>query len=487
MSVNYETLKSRVISSIGWKLLEKGGSKIVSLLVQIVMARLLAPEEFGMLAIMLVFVNIGNVIVQSGLNTALVQDPDTTERDYSTVFWLSLGISLALYVLLFWATPLIAAFYSQDELIWPLRVLGLILIINAYNAVQIGKLTRDLEMKKIFLATIVSTVSSSILGIGSALLGVGVWALVVQQVVYQLSNVIAHAVQIDWYPRQVFQVDRAKKLFVFGWKLLVSGILNAINQSFASLVIGKQFGGYQLGLVSQGEKYPAALGTMIDGVIQPVMLSAVSKVQNDIAYVRRLTRRALRTSTYFMFPVMFLCAVVAPSLIPLLLGEQWVDAVPFFQIYCIAYALLPIHSINLQVLAGLGRSDLFLALEILKVLIGVACVTVGAIVFNNIYCFMAAYLVASIVSSFINAVPNKKIIRYSYTAQIRDIFPSILLAAGGSCCALLIANFCAFDGIVLMLLQMMGFSLFYLGVSAVFQVEEFLYLVNGVTSHFKNE
>lgn len=487
MSVNHETLKSRVISSIGWKLLEKGGSKIVSLLVQIVMARLLAPEEFGMLAIMLVFVNIGNVIVQSGLNTALVQDSHVTENDYSTVFWLSLGISLVLYVLLFWAAPFIAAFYSQDGLVWPLRILGLILIINAYNAVQIGKLTRDLEMKKIFFATIVSTVSSSVLGIGSALLGVGVWALVVQQVVYQLSNAIAHAVQIDWHPRLAFQIDRAKKLFSFGWKLLASGILNAINQSFASLVIGKQFGSYQLGLVSQGEKYPAALGAMIDGAIQPVMLSAVSKVQNDIAYVRRIMRRALKTSTYFMFPVMCLCAVIAPSLIPLLLGEQWVDAVPFFQIYCIVYALLPIHSINLQVLAGLGRSDLFLVLEILKVLIGVVCVTVGAIVFNDINCFMIVYLVASVASSFINAVPNKKIVSYSYVTQIRDIFPSALLAAGGSCCALLIANFCAFDGIALMFIQMMGFFLFYLGVSAVFRLEEFLYLVNGVTSRFKNK
>lgn len=485
MSANNETLKNRVISSIGWKLLEKGGSKIVSLLVQIVMARLLAPEEFGMLAIMLVFVNIGNVIVQSGLNTALVQDPDVTENDYSTVFWLSLGISLVLYVLLFWGAPFIAAFYSQDGLVWPLRILGLILIINAYNAVQIGKLTRDLEMKKIFLATIVSTVSSSIFGIGSALLEAGVWALVVQQVVYQLSNVIAHAVQIDWYPSFVFQFERAKKLFTFGWKLLASGILNALNQSFASLVIGKQFGSYQLGLVSQGEKYPAALGTMIDGAIQPVMLSAISKVQNDITYVKRIMRRALKTSTYLLFPVMCLCAVVAPNLVPLLLGDQWMDAIPFFQIYCITYALLPIHSINLQVLAGLGRSDLFLALEILKVSIGIVCVLLGAFIFNDIYCLMIAFLISSIVCSFINATPNKKVIGYSYGAQIRDVFPSVLLAAGGSCVALIIADLCIFDGVALIALQAACFFLFYLGVSAAFRLEEFQYLANEIISQLK--
>lgn len=484
MTADSRDLKQRIVSSIGWKLLEKGGSQVVKLVVQIIMARLLAPDEFGMLAIMLVFVNIGNVIVQSGLNTALIQDPDVTKNDYSTVFWLSFIISVVLYALLFFTAPLIAAFYVQPGLTWPLRVLGLILLINAYNAVQIGKLTRDLEMKKIFIATIVSTISSAILGIGSAMLGFGVWALVIQQVTYQLSNVLAHAVQINWRPGLIFQVSRAKKLFSFGWKLLVSGILNVVNQSFASLVIGKQFSGYQLGLVSQGEKYPAALGSMLDGTIQPVMLSAISKVQNDIAYARRIMRRALKTSTYLVFPSMCLCAAIAPTLVPLLLGEQWRESVPFFQMFCIAYALLPVHTANLQTLVGLGRSDLFLGLEILKVLVGIACVLVGAFVFNNVCCLVAAFVVASIISSFINAAPNKKVLDYSYKAQIRDILPSALLSMGGCIIAFLVSCF-AIEGVVLLVLQIVVFATFYIGTSALIRLEEFTYLINEIVLKVK--
>lgn len=187
----------------------------VKLIVQIVLARLLAPEEFGMLALMLVFVNIGNVIVQSGLNTALVQDPDVEDDDYSTVFWMSFVISLVLYGVIFFSAPYIANFYAMPALVDPLRVLGFILLINAYNAVQIGKLTRDLEMKKIFLGTIVASVVSSVLGIGSALAGLGVWALAIQQLSYQFTNVVANAFQVDWHPRLVFRVGRAKKLFSF--------------------------------------------------------------------------------------------------------------------------------------------------------------------------------------------------------------------------------------------------------------------------------
>ena len=338
----------------------------VKLVVQIVLARLLAPEEFGMLALMLVFVNIGNVIVQSGLNTALVQDPDVEDDDYSTVFWMSFVVSLILYGVIFFSAPYIASFYAMPALVDPLRVLGLILLINAYNAVQIGKLTRDLEMKKIFLGTIAASVVSSVLGIGTAVAGMGVWALAIQQLSYQFTNVVANAFQVDWHPRLVFHANRAKKLFSFGWKLLVSGLLNSVSQSLSSLIIGKQFSGYQLGLVSQGEKYPAALGSMLDGVIQPVMLSTIAKVQSDISYARRIMRRALKTSTYLVFPVMGLFAVVAPTLVPLLLGDQWTESVPFFQLFCIAYGLLPVHTTNLQTLVGMGRSDLFLRLEMVK-------------------------------------------------------------------------------------------------------------------------
>lgn len=451
----------------------------VKLIVQIVLARLLAPEEFGMLALMLVFVNIGNVIVQSGLNTALVQDPDVEDDDYSTVFWMSFVISLVLYGVIFFSAPYIANFYAMPALVDPLRVLGFILLINAYNAVQIGKLTRDLEMKKIFLGTIVASVVSSVLGIGSALAGLGVWALAIQQLSYQFTNVVANAFQVDWHPRLVFRVGRAKKLFSFGWKLLISGLLNSVSQSLSSLIIGKQFSGYQLGLVSQGEKYPAALGSMLDGVIQPVMLSTIAKVQSDISYARRIMRRALKTSTYLVFPVMGLFAIVAPTLVPLLFGDQWIESVPFFQLFCIAYALLPVHTTNLQTLVGMGRSDLFLRLEMVKIVVNVACILIAAFVFNDVYFLVGAYIVAAVISMFINAFPNKRVVGYSFGAQIRDIGPSFLLTLA-ACGAAQLVGLLSLTGFSLLVVQILVFFVVYFGLSLLFRLEEFSYLVSEI-------
>ena len=358
-------LKTATVSSLLWKLMERGGNAVIQLVVQIVMARLLAPEQFGALAIMLVFVNVGNVIVQSGLNTALVQAKDVSDRDYSTVFWMCASISVIIYLAIFFSAPAIASFYALPYLVWPLRGIGLIVVINAYNSIQIAKVTRDLQFRKIFIATISSVILSAVCGIAAAVSGFGLWALVVQQLMYQLVNCIVLAFEVDWKPRLCFELERAKAFFSFGWRLLVSGLLATVYQSLGNLVIGKQFSSAQLGLVSQGEKYPQAVGSMLDGAIQPVMLSAVAHVQDDLSAVKRLVRRALKTSTYLIFPSMTLFAVIAPVLVPALLGDQWVSSVPFLQIYCFVYALLPIHTTNLQALNGMGRSDLVLRLEII--------------------------------------------------------------------------------------------------------------------------
>lgn len=282
------------------------------------------------------------------------------------------SISVIIYLAIFFSAPAIASFYALPYLVWPLRGIGLIVVINAYNSIQIAKVTRDLQFRKIFIATISSVILSAVCGIAAAVFGFGLWALVVQQLMYQLVNCIVLAFEVDWKPRLCFELERAKAFFSFGWRLLVSGLLATVYQSLGNLVIGKQFSSAQLGLVSQGEKYPQAVGSMLDGAIQPVMLSAVAHVQDDLSAVKRLVRRALKTSTYLIFPSMTLFAVIAPVLVPALLGDQWVSSVPFLQIYCFVYALLPIHTTNLQALNGMGRSDLFLRLEIIKKSYGLA-------------------------------------------------------------------------------------------------------------------
>ena len=468
-------MKTTTITSLFWKLFEQGGASVITLAVQVVMARLLAPAEFGMLAIMLVFVNVGNVIVQSGLNTALIQAPDATERDCSTVFWMSLVTSLVLYLAIFFASPAIAEFYAMPDLVAPLRVLVLILVINAYNSIQEALVARRFEFRKTFRSTVVAAVVSGTLGIACALLGGGIWALVVQQLLYQLCKCLVLALQIPWKPQLAFEPERARMLFRFAWKLLVSGILNQVNQSVSDLIIGKQFTSSELGLVSQGKKYPYALGSLLDGAIQPVMLSAVSRVQDSLADVKRLARRALKTSTFLIVPAMALFALVAAPVVRLLLGEQWLPCVPFLQTYCFIYAMLPIHTTNLQVLNGVGRSDLFLKLEITKCLLGLAILSFTAFVVRELYAIVAGYVVSAVLATFINARPNKRVIDYAYLEQLRDICPAFLLSAVALVAAAPL-SLLGLPDIALIALQAVVMALVYLGVAAVLRVEEFSYI-----------
>ena len=471
--------RGQFASSVGWKILERGGASLVSLVVQIVMARLLSPEQFGALAVMLVFINLGNVFVQSGLNTALVQSPGVDDNDCSTVFWLSLGISLLLYAAVFAAAPTVARFYAMPEIIWPLRFLTLQLVINAYNSVQIAVIQRALEFRKVFRATMVSVFISGILGIGLAFLGAGLWALVIQQLIYQFTNCVVLASQVSWRPRFVFKPKRAKELFSFGWKLLVSGLLDQGYQSFADLVIGKQFSASSLGLVSQGKKYPAAVGSMLDGAIQPVMLSAVSRVQTDIDQVKRLVRRALKTSTFLIVPSMTLFAVCAEPLVRILLGEQWIPCVAFLQMYCVVYMLLPIHTTNLQALNGMGRSDLFLRLELIKKAYGLTNLLIMAFIFQDVYLMVGSYILTSVISTIINAWPNKKVIGYSYFEQVRDICPAFLLAGVSGSLAWSV-RLIGMTDLVTVFLQIIVMAVSYLGFARLFRVEASSYLVSAI-------
>lgn len=472
-------IRNKVASSLFWKLIERGGRAIVEVLVQIFMARLLVPEQFGMLSIMLVFVNLGNVVVQSGLNTALIQAEDMDRLDCSTVFWLSLSISLALFGAIFAAAPAVASFYSMPGLVWPLRALALLLVINAYNSVQVAIITREMEMRKVFRATVASSACSAAVGIGAALLGAGVWALVAQQLSYQLSNCVAHALQLAWRPHLEFSAARARRLFGFGSRLLASGLLDQGYQSLSDLIIGKQFSASSLGLVSQGKRYPSAIGSLLDGAIQPVMLSAVSRLQSDPPQVKRLVRRALKTSTFLIAPSMTLFATVAPALVPLLLGDQWSEAVWFMQVYCLVYALLPIHTTNLQALNGMGRSDLFLRLELVKKGYGIVNLLFCAFVLRDVRLMVASYLVTGLVSTVVNSWPNRRVIGYSYGEQVRDICPAFAMAgaasAGASAVGLL-----PLPVLATLALQVAAFAAIYLGLAYALRVEAFSYLVGTV-------
>ena len=469
-------LKSTTLSSLFWKLFEQGGTAVVTLVVQVVMARLLSPTEFGVLAIMLVFVNVGNVIVQSGLNTAIIQVPDASEADFDTVFWMSLAISVVLYVAVFCLAPAVSSFYGMPQAVTPLRVLVLVLVVNAYNSIQEAIVARRLEFQKTFRATVTAGVVSGSAGVVAALLGGGDEG-VVQQLLQQACKCLVLALQIPWKPRLRFERDRALLLFRFGWKLLASGILEQGYQSLSDLLIGKVFSSSELGYVSQGKKYPFALGAMLDGAIQPVMLSAVAHVQDDAARVKRLARRALKTSTYLIVPAMTLFAVAATPVVRIVLGEAWLPSVPFVQLYCVVYAMLPIHTTNLQVLNGMGRSDLFLRLEVVKKVVGIAVLSFTTFVLRDLHAIVGGYIVVALLCTFINASPNKRVIGYAYLEQVRDICPAFLLALAAALVAWSV-SLLGLGDLPTILLQGVAVLVAYVGLSALFRVEEFFYLLD---------
>lgn len=477
------SLKSKSISSVMWRMVERCGNIVVQLIVQIVMARLLTPADFGALAIMLVFVNLGNVFVVSGLNTALIQAKRVDRASYSTVFWISVAISLFLYFCIFISASWIAKFYDMPRLTWPLRMLCLVLIVNAYNSVQVAKVTRDLEMRKTALATLVSVVVSGVLGVGSAYGGMGLWALVIQQLAYQVVNCIVLAFQVEWTPTFEFHPSEARELVRFGWKLLAAGLLNTGYQSLSDLIVGASFSVDSLGIFSQGKKYPEALAGAINGGIQPVALSAVSHVSSDVSAARSVARRALKSSCYVVMPMMALLASIAPVLVPTLMGAQWAASVPYMQIICITSAFLPVHSINLMALNAMGRSDLTLRLEVIKKGYGVLNLLICAYVLRDMWLLCCSYLLTSVLSQMVNAWPNKSVLKYGYLEQLHDMAPGLLLSIVSAVLAIA-AGFVGLSSLCLIVLQVTVFAASYIGLSVMMHVEAFEYLYNTIRSFF---
>lgn len=475
-----EKLKKKIASSFLWNLLEKAGGQGVALLVQIIMARILSPEDFGFMAIMIVFVNVGNVIVQSGLNTALIQTKKLDEKDPDTAFWMCFSTSLLLYIALFFLAPNIAEFYQMQKLTEPLRVLCLVLVFNSLYSIQAALVTRDLAFKRIFIATFTAMVVSGISGVATAILGGGIWALVVQQVLYSIIASAVLTLETKWFPHFRFSPKRARTLFQFGWKLLVSGLLETLYESLSDLIVGKLFSAGSLGFFNQGKKYPQALAYTLDSTIQPIMLSTVSRVQDNLDDVKGLTRRALKTSTYLIMPIMSYMAVAANSLVTTILGSQWAPAVPYFQAFCISFMLIPIHTTNLQALNGMGRSDLYLKLELIKKSYGIVMILLTALIMQDLFAICVGYVITGVISTFVNAYPNKRIINYSYREQLVDIGPTVISVAISSVLGIIVECTNLFHDGFLAIVQLAVMAAGYFVLSALTKNESFLFLVKEI-------
>jgi len=424
--VEDKKIKSKVITSLLWKLLERGGTQGIQFIVQIILARLLAPEEFGTIALVMVFISISRVFVESGFNTALIQKKDTDEIDFSSVLYLSLAISGIIYAVIYNIAPLIAKYYRDPILIPVLRVLSITLFFGAFNSIQNAFIAKHMLFKKLFISSLGAITTSGLAGIIAAYSGLGVWSLVIHQLVNQITVTFLLFFTVKWRPTIVFSLKRVKKLFAFGSKLLASSLLETLYNEVRTLVIGRTYSSTMLGYYNRGEQFPKIIVANINGSIQSVMLPTLSAYQDNKNRLKGMVRRSIVSSSFLIFPMMIGMAVVAEQLVKIVLTEKWLPSVPFLQVFCISYALMPIHTANLQAINALGRSDIFLKLEMVKKICGIIILIVS--IPFGIYAIALGMVISGILSSFINAYPNKSLLNYSYLEQIKDIMPSLIIS-----------------------------------------------------------
>ena len=355
-----ENMRQKVFTGFIWRFMERIGAQGVSFIVSLILARLLTPEDYGQVALITVFITILNTFAISGIGTALIQKKNADNVDYSTVFYFNILFSFLLYGILFLSAPLIGNFYRDVTLIPIIRVLGITIVVSAVNNVQQSYVSKTMQFRRFFYSTLIGTVFSGIVGVFLAYNGFGTWAIVIQQLVNQIANTVILWVTVKWRPIKAFSLLRLKTLYSFGWKLLISGLIDTVYNNIYSLVIGKFYDANTLGLYNKGVQFPNLIVNNINGPIQSVLLPAMSYEQNNPKRIKEMVRRAITTSTYFIFPAMIGLAAVARPLVILILTEKWVACVPFLQISCITLAFYPISTANLQAINALGRSDICL-------------------------------------------------------------------------------------------------------------------------------
>lgn len=467
-----------------WKLMERFGVQGIQFILQIFLARILSPEHYGALSLMVIFITLANMFIQNGFNTALIQNKDVTEEDYSSVFWVSLGIAAVMYGIIFVSAPAIAAFYSMPDIILPLRILALTLIPGAFNSIQLAKVSREMDFKKVFYSNIAGILLAGIISIVIACMGGGLWALVVQSILNIVVACIVMFFTVNWRPRAICNWRRICVLFRFGWKILASGLLDTLYQNLSSLVIGKKYNSETLAYYDRGRNFPQFIISAINNAILSVTLPAMSAEQDNKANLKEMMRTSMTMSAFIIFPMMAGLAAVSTPLVKLLLTEKWLPCVPYMQIYCFTLAFYPVHTCNLQAITAMGRSDLFLKLEVVKKSYGIVALAIAVFCFQSPLAITATGLFTTWIGWFVNSFPNKKLIDYSYKEQILDIFPLLFMALGMCAIVLTIGKICERSGmatITMLLIEVITGVFVYLLFSLIVKPKPFLLLCEQLT------
>ena len=483
-----KSLKWNTIIGTIWKFGERISTQAVNFIVSIILARLLLPDDYGLIALVTVFITICNKVVVSGFATSLVQKKDADNLDFSTVFYFSLAVAAVLYAGLFFAAPFIAEFYSAESdpelFIQVIRVMGLNFFIVGGNSVQQAYVSRTMQFRKIFFSTLIGTVTSAIVGIGLAYGGYGVWALVAQSLILAVINGIVLWFMVKWRPHLKFSFKRLKVLYSYGWKIFVASIIKTIYADLRSLVIGKVYTSADVAFYNKGQSFPQIVESLVSGAIESVLFPAISKKQSSKTEILAILRRAIKISTYTLMPIFVGLAAISESLITILLTEKWLPSVIYMQILCFSFMLMSVEMDNLQAIKAMGRSDIVLKVETIKKVIGVILLIIS--IPFGIKAIAISVLVGSVIFAIVDAIPNIKLLGYSLAQQFKDIFPALIMSFI-MFAVVYSMNFLNINMYLLMILQIVVGTAIYITLSLIFKVESFKYLLNLVKEILKKK
>ena len=420
-------MQSKITSNLIWRFLERCGAQIVTFVVSIILARILSPAEYGEIAIITIIITILNVFVDAGFANALIQKEKPDDLDYSTVFYFNIFLCIIVYLTVFILAPLVGVFYSNNHLIPLLRVLGITIIVSGIKNVQQAYVAKNFLFRRFFYSTLGGTLFSAIIGVVMAIRGFGTWALVAQH----LSNLIVDTsilwITVKWRPQKIFSIYRLKELFSYGYKLLLSSLLNTVYDNFRQLIIGRHYSASDLAYYNKGKQFPSLVMTNINTSIDSVLFPAMAEKQNDYVEVQAMIKKMINVSTYILWPLLFGLCGISDSLIRIILTDKWISAVPFLRVFCFVYATYPIQTANLNALKAVGRSDSFFKLEIEQTLIGIVFLLCAM---NNGPIWIARmYLFTAVISVALICYESYKVFHYSFANQLLDLFPNFAISS----------------------------------------------------------
>lgn len=481
-----ETLKNKTTVGIIWSFSDSVVTYFIRFIIQIILARLLTPADYGIIGIVTVFIAVFEVIVDSGFSRGLIRDNNADQNDFSTVFYFNLIVSVLLYFILFISSDLISNFFEVPQLSIIIRVLSLVIIINSFGLIQKTILTKKLNFKAQTTISIVSSISSGIIAIIFAYMGYGVWSLVIRIITMQLFQALLFSISNRWTPSLVFSISSFKKLFNFGWKLLLSSILTKIYENIYSLIIGRTFSTVDLGFYTKANHLKDTFANSITNSIQKVSYPVLSSIQDDRERLIKGYKMIMKNSSFYTFPVMLGLAVVAPKLLPILLGNNWLESIPYFQILCFEGMIYPLNAINLNILHVKGRSELYLFANTLRKIIGIILIYI--VLFSNLG--MLGLIWVSVINAYISCIINslysKKLLSYSFLEQIKDVRVYFFLSFFMAFITHLIGKLINGSNIVILITQITIGTIIYIGISYILKLPELQYLINVIQQVLNN-